>query len=671
MKSKTATVHFNAAGTPVANDYDDVYFSNDSGIDETRHVFIAGNDLPARWQACEQRSFVIAETGFGTGLNFLVAMQAFQTFRHANPDHPLQHLYFISLEKFPLCRDDMSRALSAFPALQEQARTLDAQYPVAMHGCHRLEFADASVTLDLWMGDAHELLPSWACPSAGLIDAWFLDGFAPSKNPDMWTDALFDQMARLTKVGGSFATFTAAGVVKRGLAASGFTITKRKGFGRKRDMLTGQFTPETEPVREPQPPYSPYTLPTLDTGDHVVIVGAGLAGACCAQMLCEKGIKVTLLEQGQAPAGGASGNPQGGFYPQLHGEASHASQLQAHSFLYARRHYDTLTDAYPVAHDFCGVLQLGFNAASQNRHEKLIAAQLWPETLVTLTDAESTSALAGVPLPFPALSIALGGWLSPPDLIAAMLQSANKTGLLTCLYDTQVREVTETQHNVELVCTNGRHFRGDHLILAPGHQAISLPAFAPVPLRPVRGQVEAVPTTPVLGKLKQVLCHKGYLTPALNGRHALGSTYVKQDTDTSPRQQESAANLTTHQQALSGCDWITSLQHDGQARAAVRLGVPDHQPLCGALGEIDKQRRLYSELQKGKPLSMMPLPTATRISTLTALGSRGLTTAPLMAQTLTSALLGAPLPLPAHLLHAINPNRFIIRDCIRGRQDTR
>ena len=254
MKSRTAQVYFNDSGTPVADDFDDVYFSNDSGIDETHHVFIAGNDIPARWLAHTRRDFVIAETGFGTGLNCLVAMQAFAAFRAEHPEHPLKQLFILSTEKFPMARDDLARALTAFPVLEEAAKALLNNYPLSIQGCHRLHFDEFHTTLDLWIGDVHELLPQWHVPPRGMIDAWFLDGFAPGKNPDMWTEALFSQMARVSRQGATFGTFTAAGIVKRGLRDAGFVVEKRKGFGRKRDMLGGYF--DGQHPAPAAPPYS-------------------------------------------------------------------------------------------------------------------------------------------------------------------------------------------------------------------------------------------------------------------------------------------------------------------------------------------------------------------------------------------------------------------------------
>ena len=739
MKSKHAQVHFNESGTPVADHFDDVYFSNDSGIDETQHVFVAGNDLIERWQQWRNSTFVIAETGFGTGLNFLVAMHAFNEFKAANPDHPLRHLYFITTEKFPLPQKDMQRALEPFPALKAEADALSTLYPMGLEGCHRLHFDSHSTTLDLWIGDVHELLPQWHAPTEGLIDAWFLDGFAPSKNPDMWTDALFSQMARLSKTGTTFGTFTAAGIVKRGLAGVGFDIKKRKGFGRKRDMLTGVFKQDNENVqhklRLPNGPYHRYVNSIVTDESNVAVIGSGLAAASACLALVKRGINTTLYFDGDTLASGASGNPQGGFYPQLHSEASIASRIQAHSFLYARQAYDqtikytkanNLTD---VAHDFCGVIQLCFNDKVAERQNKLAAADVWPEALIKPVDSKEVSDIANLPLPYSGLYIGLGGWLSPPQLVTAMIEEAMQTGKLTlkpnhtyvshkaieanpknaedgalqvsidadktadeaanktkkqqaqiyfilgkpdnCIKDDVDSNTSSKglQQDNEILCSSNKNEKiiiADHLILALGAGAVNASDFDSLSLRPVRGQVEAIPTQMPIEKLSTVLCHKGYMTPALDGRHALGSTYVKNDLSTDVRSDETETNLATHEQALANTSIVQALQHDGKARAATRLGSPDHQPVVGALHDFDSLKEDYAMLGVGKPLTSAPVLPNSAVSTLTCLGSRGLTTAPLMAEILVSSLCKEPLPLSNDLLNAVNTSRFMTREAIRS-----
>ena len=685
MKSKHAQVHFNESGTPVADHFDDVYFSNDSGIDETQHVFVAGNDLAERWQQWRNPTFVIAETGFGTGLNFLVAMRAFNEFRAANPDHPLKRLYFITTEKFPLPQQDMQRALEAFPALKDEAQALASLYPMGLEGCHRLHFDNHSTTLDLWIGDVHELLPQWHSPIKGLIDAWFLDGFAPSKNPDMWTDALFSQMARLSKTGTTFGTFTAAGVVKRGLAGVGFTIKKRNGFGRKRDMLTGVFDRDNENVqhklRLPAGPYYRYAVDSLDKTSKVAVVGSGLAAATACLALVKRGISTTLYFDGDTLASGASGNPQGGFYPQLHSEASIASRIQAHSFLYAKQAYDhTIEHAKAcgladVAHDFCGVIQLSFNDKVAERQNKLAAADVWPEALIKPVNSKEVSDIANLALPYSGLYIGLGGWISPPQLVTAMIEEALQSGKLTLkpnhTYVVSHEAVETTKQRVQIrfnldSAENEEVITADHLILALGAGAVNASDFNSLSLRPVRGQVEAIPTQMPIEQLNTVLCHKGYMTPVFEGRHALGSTYVKNDLSTDVRGDETEMNLATHEQALANTDIVQALQHDGKARAATRLGSPDHQPVVGALHNFDSLKEHYTMLGVGKPLTSAPVLPSSVVSTLTCLGSRGLTTAPLMAEVLVSSLCKEPLPLSNDLLNAVNTSRFMTREAIRS-----
>ncbi|WP_421131799.1 bifunctional tRNA (5-methylaminomethyl-2-thiouridine)(34)-methyltransferase MnmD/FAD-dependent 5-carboxymethylaminomethyl-2-thiouridine(34) oxidoreductase MnmC [Alteromonas sp. A079] len=675
MKSQQAKVHFNENGTPVADHFDDVYFSNDSGINETEHVFINGNDLLERWADWQHPVFVIAETGFGTGLNFLVAMRAFAQFKAQHPSHCLTRLHFISTEKFPLPHADMQQALKAFPSLCEEAKALGERYPMHLEGCHRIHFDEHNTTLDLWIGDVHTLLPQWPTPTDGLVDAWFLDGFAPSKNPDMWTDALFSQMARLSKHDTTFGTFTAAGIVKRGLAAVGFTIKKRKGFGRKRDMITGTFDVESpntnQRLRAAEGPYYRYHRTPLNTDSHVVVVGSGLAAATTVLSLVKRGIRVSLCFDEDTLATGASGNPQGGFYPQLHSEASIASKIQAHGFLYAAHCYQQLfTHTEHVDHDFCGVLQLSFNDKSLARHKKLSDANVWPTELIDYVTPAQASDIASLSLPYPGLFMKKGGWISPPQLVRALIARAKQCGDVTLFpahtyADHRLHDV-DTSPQVTVSFENGSSIQADHLILATGAGAVNTHAFSAMPLRPVRGQVEAIATQAPISQLTTVLCHKGYMTPALHGRHALGSTYVKDDLATQVRAEETQDNLAMHEQALSKTDIISTLQHDGTARAAIRLGSPDHHPVVGMLDDFKALKANYAMLGLGKPLATAPTLPNTPVSTLACLGSRGLTTSPLMAELLVSSLCHEPLPVENTLSNALNTSRFMTRDAIRG-----
>lgn len=669
LRPFAAKIHFNSQGTPVADDFDDVYFSNDSGIDETQHVFINGNDLHDTWQQTQQERFVIGETGFGTGLNCLVVMQAFHQFRQQHPDHPLRYLHLITTEKFPMQRQDIAQALAVFPSLSEYTDAYLAQYPVPLAGCHRLQFPQYHTTLDIWIGDIKDSMPQWHCPATGLVDAWFLDGFAPSKNPEMWSETLFSQLARLSKANATFATFTAAGMVKRGLKDAGFTIEKRKGFGRKRDMLAGRYTSEIT-AKVSAPPYYRFAKTGLSSGAKVAVIGAGLAGISAAQALANKGMRIVVIDSAETPATGASGNDQGGFYPQLHADASQPAMIQAHSFLYAERYYQAiLNNVGDYHHDFCGVALVTFNDNQQARHQNLLEKQQWPEALVKGIAQAELEEKAGVPLPYSALWVEKGGWINPPSLIDTTINNLITQHGCETHWQTAVSHITHNDDGtMSLWASDALITTVDHVVIATGHHAATQSWFEQIPLRPVRGQVERVKSAGTLEALNTVLCHKGYLTPSFNGYHALGSTYVKGDVDTTPREEESRQNLDTQAKALAECDWITQLTHDNTARASIRLGTPDHQPIVGLIPNWEQQKTLFEGLSVGKPLSSMPLPdNESKISYLTGLGSRGLTTAPLMAEVLASELTHSPMPMSEPLLQALAPNRYLVRDLIRNK----
>lgn len=209
---------------PVATRFDDPYFSAAGGLAESRHVFLAGNDLPARLRP----GFHIAELGFGTGLNFIATLIAWRAAGRPGP------LHYTSFEAFPLAAPDIARALSAFPEAAAAAPPFLAQWAT---GATRI--ALDGITLKVILGDARTTLPLWPVRA----DAWYLDGFSPAKNPELWSDDLLAEVANHTAPGGSFATYTAAGQVRRGLQAAGFAVKRLPGFGRKRHMSAGVLTP--------------------------------------------------------------------------------------------------------------------------------------------------------------------------------------------------------------------------------------------------------------------------------------------------------------------------------------------------------------------------------------------------------------------------------------------
>ncbi len=216
---------------PFSAQYQDVYFSSDNGLLETEHVFLQGNDLSSRWQQPNIETFTIIETGFGTGLNFLCASRLWL---ESAPKQAVLH--FISVEKYPLTLQDIKAALQLWPELSTLSQPLLTRY-ATLNDARTITLYDSRIRLTLLIGDATEQLSQIDHKA----DAWFLDGFSPAKNPDMWQSGLFAQMARLSHPDSTFATFTSAGMVRRGILAAGFKVNKRSGFGKKREMSYGHF----------------------------------------------------------------------------------------------------------------------------------------------------------------------------------------------------------------------------------------------------------------------------------------------------------------------------------------------------------------------------------------------------------------------------------------------
>ncbi|EPS2708435.1 bifunctional tRNA (5-methylaminomethyl-2-thiouridine)(34)-methyltransferase MnmD/FAD-dependent 5-carboxymethylaminomethyl-2-thiouridine(34) oxidoreductase MnmC [Cronobacter turicensis] len=659
-----ASLTFNNEGTPVSRDFDDVYFSNDDGLEETRYVFLNGNQLPERFMTHPRDSFIVAESGFGTGLNFLTLWQAFAAFRDAHPDAALQRLHFMSFEKFPLTPADLASAHAHWPELAPWAQQLQAQWPMALPGCQRVLLDDGRVTLDLWLGDINELVDTLDDTHNRQVDAWFLDGFAPSKNPDMWTPGLFAAMARLARPGGTLATFTSAGFVRRGLIDAGFNVVKRKGFGRKREMLTGALS-----VDVPPPLRAPWYARRPASGDKdVAIVGGGIASALLALALQRRGWQVTLYCEDDAPAQGASGNRQGALYPLLsHHDAALAAFFPA-AFTFARRLYDALPISFDK--DWCGVTQLGWDEKSQTKISQMLELGL-PESLARDVDRDTVRERSGVETGCGGIEYPQGGWLCPAQLTAGVVTLAQSHGLRVH-YGRRVSALHPENEGWRLDLASGAQARHAVLVLANGHQLSGFPQTETLPVYPVGGQVSHIPTTPGLGALRQVLCYDGYLTPQnpANGMHCIGASYHRGVSEMRYQEEDQQHNRQRLIDCLPAAAWTQDVDVSaGDARCGVRCATRDHLPMVGNAPDHAATLRDYATLSQhaSAPETVAPAPVLGNLFVLGALGSRGLCSAPLAAEILASQMNGEPLPLDGATLAALNPNRLWVRKLLKGR----
>lgn len=318
-RTPAPSLDFSRPGTPAASDFGDIYFSTDGGLEETRAVFLQGCGLPGRWM--NREVFTIAELGFGSGLNFLATWQSWQE------SGATGRLHFISVEGYPFDREQLSQALSAFPELSEFSARLIESWPGPVRGVHRRHFGPVSLTL------IHDDIAPALAGQDFAADAWFLDGFSPAKNPDMWSEAVLSDVARLSAPGARIGTFTVAGAVRRGLEGAGFEVERLPGFGRKRQRLE---------ARMPGAPKPRAALPAP------TIIGAGIAGASVARAFLRRGIVPTVLHDPDHIA--ASGNGAALIKPRLDKQDNPASRFFLSSFLYAREAYRSATRHEGVSH---------------------------------------------------------------------------------------------------------------------------------------------------------------------------------------------------------------------------------------------------------------------------------------------------------------------------------
>jgi tRNA 5-methylaminomethyl-2-thiouridine biosynthesis bifunctional protein len=652
-----AQLDWDDQGRPYSRVFDDVYFSDQSGLDETRYVFIEQNRLAERFAALpEGGRLVIGETGFGTGLNFLCAWQVFE--QHAATG---ARLHFVSVEKYPLSPDDLQRALALWPELKVFADQLLEQYVAIHQGFQRLTLDHGRVTLTLLIGDALEQLPQLDAR----IDAWFLDGFAPAKNPDMWTAELFAELARLAAPGASISTFTSTGWVRRLLNAAGFKMKRTPGIGHKWEILRGEFLgwPQETPAPALDKPW--FARPAPLTGERqALVIGAGLAGCASAASLAARGWQVTLLERHDAIAQEASGNPQGVLYLKLSAHGTTLSQMIVSGFGYTRRLLEHLQRGRDW--DDCGVLQLAFNAKEAERQAQLAAA--FPADLLHLLDQPEAQAVAGIGLAQGGLFYPEGGWVHPPAL--CQWQAAHPQIQLLTHHDALELRKVEGRWQA----WDGERLLADApvVVLAGAAEIQRFPESAELPLKRIRGQITRLAQTPQSQALSTVVCAEGYVAPARLGEHTLGASFDFKSDDLAPTTAEHLGNLAMLEEISH--DLVERLEIERldpeslQGRAAFRCTSPDYLPIVGPLADSQAFTQAYATL--GKDARQVPdvgCPWLDGLYINSGHGSRGLITAPLSGELLAAWLDNEPLPLPRSVAEACHPNRFVLRRLIRGK----
>lgn len=588
---------------PISKQFGDVYFSKDNGLLETRHVFLNGNDLSERLANLKDfEYFSVGETGFGTGLNILALWQLWQQVR---PDNQ-SHLHAISIEKFPLSKADLIRALNVWDELKPLAEQLIEQYPLPIAGCHRLTFPKERFSIDLWLGDAQEIFPSMAKTKA--VNAWFLDGFAPSCNPDMWEQNVLNNIVRLSGYGTTFASFSVAGILKRGLKAHGIDISRPRGFGHKREMLKAVWNlPESdEGFTELD---QTHALATEQ--QHIAIIGAGVAGLSTAWAFAARGHQVTLYEQTKALSG-ASGNPLALLNPKLCPIEQSHEHLMTLSWQHALNFYKNFNAFRPLQ-----IQQI----ALKNAEELLDLVNQYPAQVVT----NSASSLE---TDYSSILLTEAGSVSPHQLRDEILQHP-----CINLKIAHVTALISSENNVQLQTDNEIIAEADHVVVCCARESAALFDNHPQ-LKPIRGQVSWVDNTFAPLPLNEAYSYGGYCMQLDASKMILGASFYpnREDQDVLPEDHVHNFEL-IHSVFPEYAEKLPS-PSTWQGRASIRAQSLDYFPLVGKIQDNS------------------------RIATFAGLGSKGFLFAPLCSEILLAQMLGEACPVPDRLLQKLNPQRF-------------
>jgi len=598
-----ATLAFAPDGTPYSETYGDVYHSAAGGPAQARHVFLEGNGLPARWRS--RRAFTVLETGFGFGLNLLVTWAAWRE----DPER-CARLHFVSIEKHPFAAADLERLHERYPELAEAADALRAQWPPLVPGVHRIELDHGRVVLTLAFADAADALRELRLAA----DAIYLDGFAPGKNPAMWSAAAMKALARLAAPGATAATWSTAAPVREGLAAAGFAVEKRPGFAAKREMLVAHYAPRGRP----RPP--PASWPAR----RALVIGAGIAGAAACERLAARGWDVVLIERRREPAAETSGNHAGVFHPVATPDDSVLARLTRAGSLYALRRWSALEGA---AWQACGALQLARDDNEDQAQQRALAALGAGADYARRVTRAEASDLAGLGVAAGGLWFAPGGWVRPPSLARAQLAHSAAEACLGI----EVAALERAAAGWSARDAAGREIAAAPVVvLANAADALRLAPGSGIALRRVRGQVSHLPAA-LFRAPRLPLLRGGFVLPEVGGIAVAGASYDFDDEDPAPRPDGHAGNLARLEGIVPGAArGLEPALLEG--RVGFRAVTRDRLPVAGALAP-----GLYGAF---------------------GYGSRGLVWAALAAELIACLVEGEPLPLEGQLADALAPARF-------------
>ena len=651
LTAQTPQLNFNNDGIPCSELFDDPYFSLANPLEESQHVFLDSTNITGRWK---NEHFTIAELGVGFGINFITTFNAWRNCRFSG-----QHLHYISIEKYPVQPGDLARCYKQLAIPATLTSYLLEHYPPPIQGFHRIAFDQHNMTLTLILGEALDCLKQ--CTFSA--DAWYLDGFSPSKNAALWTNDIAREVFRLTCNGGTLSTYSSASDVRKSFASAGFEIEKKPGYGKKREMLVGIVTNKPAP--------SPYQLKDKSwfisqpvKTQHKLVIGAGMTGAAMSAALAKRGWQVTIVDKHASPASEASGNANAILMPRLSADHDYQSQLTLLGYLYSLRYLNDLKK-YSDSFDWhqCGAIQIPRDAAQWKRMQLIASQENLPESLLQPVSQQLASKLANCTVAGDGWYFPLAGWLPPKQLCLTLIEQYPEE--IHFLANTEICSL-EKQHSQwhaynqhkQKVCS------ADTVIIA---NAMGINQFQQThwcKLHPKRGQISLLPEQQCNIHPNKIVCADAYITPVIDSHYVLGATFVTKDTSIEIRPSEHEENLRKLKKIIPSyhCENTQALG----GRAGIRAVSADRLPIVGQVAEETSFNTLFKDAALGATHHTYPTPNYHEGMYLASgFGSRGLAWIPLCTEALACQINNEPNPLSNHLLNAIHPNRILMKNLVK------
>lgn len=610
--------------TPYSLDFDDVYFNTDGGLAESEYVFLKGSELEQNWG---EKDYIIAELGFGTGLNFLNTANLAK-----NCHKPPKKLHFISIEAYPLSKKDLDKTLSEFETLKELKDRLLELYPPLTKGIHRIKFDDF-ITLDLCFGDVLEVLPELSF----YANSWFLDGFSRDKNEAMWSEFVISEVAKHSQKNATLATFSANSNLSKNLEKYGFKVQKIKGFGKKRQMSKAVFQGFIYKEKNPW-----YSVPKSRVKEKTaIVIGAGIAGCSIANNLAKRGFKVSVFEKNKVAAN-ASGNLIGAVLPVITKPNVALGEFYKKAFLYSNSFYKELATDDEVS----------FNGAAVFANDEKLKQRFKLYDGLNHIFLEYKKAYLNE---MDAIFVKNSGFAKPKKLCLKLLEHKN----IKIYENHEVLSFTRADEKYHLEFETGI-FEAEILILALGSDIKTL-LSNDIIFKKLRGQVSHLPP---FYKTNLPLSANGYICPQCDDIQLIGATYKRDDEDENVREEDHLENIKSIRSIIKDT-YINKEKISG--RVSFRSSTLDRFPIIGAVADDESYKKDYKGLFWLKHKDIYPK--ASYLPNLyisAAHGSRGLVSAPFAAEILASMIENEPLPLEKSLLDELHLMRFLVRKLKKG-----